>query len=66
VEDGGVRERRNGGRQAQSGKGSQDHVFHRNSPSIVGRGVQLRWVGLRSASPAIPAATKTARAAQIF
>jgi hypothetical protein len=37
VERGGAGKRRNGGRQAQSGKSGKDQVLHRNSPSVVGR-----------------------------
>ena len=45
VERGGTSERRNGSRQAQGGKSGKDQVLHRNSPSVVGRNVRLRWMG---------------------
>jgi hypothetical protein len=42
MENGGVGNGDNGGAQAQGGESGKDQVFHRNSPSLVGRDVRLR------------------------
>jgi hypothetical protein len=49
---GGIRRGDNGSRQAQGCERCKDQAFHRNSPSIVGRDVRLRWIETWARPPA--------------